>query len=131
MLLKVEFSLVYFNKIKPQKYDGKYILLSSVIDPYIPLELKFQNIHKILESLVGTNAEVSILTKSKFVERDIDLFNKFKNIQVGISISTLDDKFAKIIERGASRPQERLNAVKKLYENKIRTYVFISPFFLK
>lgn len=131
MLLKVEFSLVYFNKIKPQKYDGKYILLSSVIDPYIPLELKFQNIHKILESLVGTNAEVSILTKSKFVDRDIDLFNKFKNIQVGISISTLDDKFAKIIERGASRPQERLNAVKKLYENKIRTYVFISPFFLK
>ncbi len=102
-----------------------------MIDPYIPLELKFQNIHKILESLVGTNAEVSILTKSKFVERDIDLFNKFKNIQVGISIITLDDKFAKIIERGASRPQERLNAVKKLYENKIRTYVFISPFFLK
>ncbi len=102
-----------------------------MIDPYIPLELTFQNIHKILESLVGTNAEVSILTKSKFVERDIDLFNKFKNIQVGISIITLDDKFAKIIERGASRPQERLNAVKKLYENKIRTYVFISPFFLK
>lgn len=102
-----------------------------MIDPYIPLELKFQNIHKILESVVGTNAEVSILTKSKFVERDIDLFNKFKNIQVGISIITLDDKFAKIIERGASRPQERLNAVKKLYENKIRTYVFISPFFLK
>lgn len=46
MLLKVEFSLVYFNKIKPQKYDGKYILLSSVIDPYIPLELKFQKFIK-------------------------------------------------------------------------------------
>ena len=62
------------NKIKPERYEGKRILLSSVTDPYIPLELKYENTRKILEKLVSTPAEVIILTKSKFVVRDIDIF---------------------------------------------------------
>ena len=105
------------NKIKPQKYNGKRLLLSSVTDPYIPLELKYQNTRKILEKLVGTTAHISILTKSKLVVRDIDLFKKFDNLEVGISISMLDREFAKIIERGASRPEERLEARKEIHEN--------------
>lgn len=117
------------SKIKPQKYTGKKILLSSVTDPYLPLELKYRNTRKILEKLVGSGAEISILTKSKFVERDIDLFKKFENIEVGISISTLDEEFAKIIEPGASKPNERIDAIKKIHNNKIKTYVFISPLF--
>jgi len=118
-----------FSKIKPEKYNGKTILLSSVTDPYIPLDIKYQNTRKILENLIGTKARITILTKSKFVVRDIDLFKKFENIEVGISISTLNEDFAKIIEPGASRPQERLDVVKELYKNKIETYVFLSPFF--
>jgi DNA repair photolyase len=117
------------STIKPQRYEGKRILLSSVTDPYLPLELKYQTTRHILQKLIGTKAEISILTKSKFVERDIDLIKQFQNIDVGISINTLDDEFAKIIERGASRPYERLNAIKKVKENSIKTYVFISPFF--
>jgi len=118
-----------FNKIKPQKYNGKTILLSSVTDPYIPLEKKYQNTRKILERLVGTEAEISILTKSKLVVRDIDLFERFKKIRVGISISTLNENFARIIERAASKPSERLEAIKQISEAGIETYTFISPFF--
>jgi DNA repair photolyase len=118
-----------FTKIKPQKYDGKTILLSSVTDPYLPLEKKYQNTRKILEKLVGTKAEISILTKSKLVVRDIDLFKKFENISVGISINTVNDDFARIIERAASKPTERLDAIKKVSEAGIQTYIFISPYF--
>ena len=117
------------DKIKPQRYNGKRILLSSVTDPYLPLEKKYQNTRKILEKLVGTNAEVTILTKSKLVVRDIDLFKKFKNIEVGISLSTLNDDFARVLERGASKPSDRFAAIKEIHENGIQTYIFISPFF--
>ena len=117
------------DKIKPQRYNGKRILLSSVTDPYLPLEKKYQNTRKILEKLVGTDAEVTILTKSKLVVRDIDLFKKFKNIEVGISISTLNEEFARILERGASKPSDRFAAIKEIYESGIQTYIFISPFF--
>ena len=117
------------NKIKPQRYVGKKILLSSVTDPYLPLEKKYQNTRKILEKLKGTSAEISVLTKSKLVVRDIDLFKQFKNIKIGISINTLDADFARIIERAASKPMDRLEAIKKISEAGIPTYVFISPFF--
>ncbi|MFX0011234.1 MAG: radical SAM protein [Candidatus Hermodarchaeota archaeon] len=120
-----------FSKIKPQKYDNARILLSSVTDPYVPLELKYKKTRKILENLVGTKAHISILTKSKFVVRDIDLFKKFDNLEVGISINTLNDEFAQLIERGASKPTERLKALKEVYDNGIKTYTFISPFFPK
>ncbi|MFX1295858.1 MAG: radical SAM protein, partial [Promethearchaeota archaeon] len=70
-----------------------------------------------------------ILTKSKLVIRDIDIFNKFQNIEVGISISTLDEDFAKIIERCASKPKDRLEAIKTISEAGIKTYVFVSPYF--
>ena len=118
-----------FNKIKAQKYNGKRLLLSSVTDPYLPLEKKYQNTRRLLEALVDTEAEVSILTKSNLVTRDIDLFKKFKNIKVGISISTLNDEFAKKIERGASKPSDRILALKEIADAGIETYTFISPYF--
>lgn len=77
-----------WNRLKPQKYDGKLLLLSSIADPYISLEKKIGNTWNILEWLVGTNAELRVLTKSNLVVRDIDLFKQFNNIEVGISIST-------------------------------------------
>ncbi|MCJ7647058.1 MAG: radical SAM protein [Candidatus Lokiarchaeota archaeon] len=118
-----------FSKIKPSRYDGKSILLSSVTDPYLPLEKKYQNTKKILESLVGTSADIQILTKSKLVTRDIELFKKFENIKVGISINTLNDEFARIIEPAASKPSERLSTIEQISKENIETYVFISPFF--
>jgi DNA repair photolyase len=118
-----------FSKIKPSRYDGKSILFSSVTDPYLPLEKKYQNTKKILESLVGTSADIQILTKSKLVIRDIELFKKFENIKVGISINTLNDEFARIIEPAASKPSERLSTIEQISKENIETYVFISPFF--
>jgi DNA repair photolyase len=118
-----------FNKIKPERYNEKRLLLSSVTDPYLPLEKKYENTRRILEKLVNTDAQVSILTKSKLVTRDIDLFKQFKNLKVGISISTLDDDVAKLIERGASTPSDRILALNEVSEAGIETYTFISPYF--
>ncbi|MHA2021463.1 MAG: radical SAM protein, partial [Candidatus Thorarchaeota archaeon] len=102
------------DKIKPEKYDGKTILLSSVTDPYTPLEAKYENTRRVLERLIGTKAKIEILTKSRLVERDIDLFQQFAHIQVAVSLSTLDEHFARKIEPRASKPQDRLEALKKV-----------------
>jgi len=118
-----------WEKIKPQKYNGKRILLSSVTDPYLPLEMRYQNTRNVLEHLVGTTAEISILTKSKFVTRDIDLFQNFKHVEVGISISSMEEDVSRKVEPAASKPLDRLNALKEVHNNEIPTYVFISPLF--
>jgi DNA repair photolyase len=120
-----------WSKIKPEKYNGKRLLLSSVTDPYLPLEIRYKNTRTILEHLIGTTAEVSILTKSKFVTRDIDLFLQFENIEVGISISNMDKEISRKLEPAASGPIERLEAIREIHEAGIQTYVFVSPFFPK
>ena len=120
-----------FVKIKPEKYDEKTILFSSVTDPYTPLEVKYENTRKILEKLVSTKATVEILTKSKLVERDIDLFKQFENIRVGVSLTSLDEEFSRMIEPRASAPLERLQALQNVANEGIPTWVFISPIFPK
>ncbi len=120
---------INWNRIKPEKYEGKRLLLSSVTDPYLPLEKKFENTRNILEHLVGTKAKLMVLTKSNLVVRDIDLFKQIENIEVGISINTLDETFARKIEPRASRPKARLKAIREIHQAGIPTYVFISPIF--
>lgn len=120
-----------WERIHPEKYNGKTLLLSSVTDPYTPLEVKYENTRHILQKLVGTKASVQILTKSSLVTRDIDLFKQFDNIQVGISINSLDEEFVKKIEPRASKPKDRLDALRIISESEIPTYVFISPIFPK
>lgn len=118
-----------WEKIKPEKYDGKTLLFSSVTDPYTSLEIKYENTRRVLEKLIGTKASLSILTKSSLVQRDIDLFKQFENIQVGISLNSLDEKLANIIEPRASKPHDRLSALQKVSAAGIPTYIFVSPIF--
>lgn len=120
-----------WSKINPEKYNGKRLMLSSVTDPYIPLEIRYKNTRSVLEKLVGTTGEITILTKSKFVTRDIDLFKHFKNIQVGISISNMDEDLSRKLEPVASKPVERLDALREIHDKGIYTYVFLSPLFPK
>ena len=119
------------EKIKPEKYDNKTILFSSVTDPYCLIEVKYKNTRTILEKLVGTKARIEILTKSRHVERDSDLFQLFENIRVGISLNTLDSSLAKKIDPLASRPHLRIKALEKIAKKGIATYIFISPIFPK
>lgn len=113
----------------PKNLSNKTILLSSVTDPYQPMESKSRSTRQVLQQLVDCPASLEILTKSHLVTRDIDLFRKFPDIQIGISLNTLDDSFRKDMEPGASSISKRIEALKKLSESGISTYLFISPIF--
>lgn len=120
-----------WKKIKPHKYDESSILLSSVTDPYTPAEKKYQSTRNILNYLKETKGNVEILTKSQLVRRDIDLFKQFQNIKVGVSLNTLDSNIARKLEPKASPPIKRLEALKEIANQGIKTWVFISPIFPK
>jgi DNA repair photolyase len=109
------------------KYIGKSILLSSVTDPYIPLERKYRLTRRILERLIALQPDIGIQTKSALVLRDLDLLKKFKSCEVGLTITTLDDNLRKEIEPFTSPVQDRLKALEKLKEAEIGNYVFIGP----
>lgn len=103
------------------------IIISSVTDPYQPIEAKYMITRKCLEVLKLFQFPADILTKSPLVLRDIDVFLKLKDAEVGLTITTDDDGVRKIFEPNAPPVQARMEALKQLHKNGIKTYVFIGP----
>lgn len=97
-------------------------------DGYLPQEEKFQNTRRVLEQLKGSGAEILICTKSDLVVRDIDLLKEMGKVTVSWSINTLDEQFRADMDKAASIEQ-RLSAMKKVYDAGIRTVCFIAPIF--
>jgi DNA repair photolyase len=103
------------------------VSLSTVTDPYQPLEKRYKLTRGCLEALLEHQFSVSILTRSPLCLRDIDLFKQFRNIDVGFSITTHDDNIKKIFEPHSPSIQSRIEALRTLRQEKIGTYVFIGP----
>ena len=102
-------------------------LISSVTDAYQPIESKYKLTRQCLEALLQYQFPVDILTKSPLVLRDTDLIKKFKDIEVGITITTNDEKMQKIFEPNAPSIIARIRTLKTLHDNRIKTYAFIGP----
>jgi DNA repair photolyase len=61
------------------------------------------------------------------VLRDLDLFKKFKEIEVGFTITTGEDSIRKIFELKAPSIQERIRALEKIHKEGVRTFAMIAP----
>lgn len=88
--------------------------MSSVTDPYNPLEGKYKLTRRILEKLIPLQPDLGIQTKSNLVLRDIDMLEQFRNCQVKITITTINDTLRKEIEPSTSSIHKRIEALKKL-----------------
>jgi len=111
--------------VKGRKIDGT-VFMSSISDPYQPIEKELKLTRKILENM-DKNIRLSIQTKSDLVLRDIDLFKQFKNLDIGFTINSFAGEQKEDFEPNSSTNKERIAALKKLHEAGIKTYVFISP----
>ena len=100
--------------------------LSTVTDPYQPIEARLRLTRRCLEILVRKGFPVSIQTKSKLVLRDLDLIKAGK-VDVGITITTMDDSLASMVEPRSSKPSERAEALRRLAEEGVETWVFLGP----
>jgi DNA repair photolyase len=123
---------------------GEYgiIALSSSTEPYMPIEEKLKLTRKLLEIILKYKFPIHVLTKSKLVLRDLDLLKEIdKNAVlpsdlkpklkhgaiISFSVSTLDEKLAKVLEPGAPAPKERLETMKKCREEGFLTGVCYIP----
>lgn len=111
-----------------ERYVGAELFIGSVTDPYQPVEEVFGRTRALLEQLQGSGCRISIATKSDLVLRDIDLIRTFPDARVSFSINTLDEDFR--ADMDDARPIEcRIEAMRRLHEEGIRTTCFISPIF--
>ena len=110
----------------PRRRRG-VVLLSSVTDPYQPLERRFELTRGSLQVLLDYQFPVEVLTKSDLVLRDIDLLHRFDDCEVGFTITTTDEAVRRVFEPRASPVYARLAALRKLSEAGVETYAFLGP----
>jgi len=103
------------------------VALSTVTDPYQPIEKKYQLTRRCLEALLEGEFSVNLLTRSPLCLRDIDLLKQFGNIEAGFSIATQDEGIRKILEPHSPSIDSRVKALRTLHQEKIRTYAFVGP----
>ncbi len=103
------------------------VFLSSVCDPYQPLEKRYRLTRGCLELLRNHGWEISILTRSPLVLRDTRLLRSALDCRVGFSVPTDNDRVREKLEPAAPPIPARIEALKRLREEGIRTWAFIAP----
>jgi len=113
--------------LNSKKYRGKKILIASVTDAYMPLEKKYGLTRRILERLTSLQPNLSILTKSNLVVRDIDIIKKFEHCEVGFTITSTQENIRQGVEPEACTYEQRIQALEHIHSAGLETYVFIAP----
>ena len=102
--------------------------LSSITDPYQPAEAIYGLTRESIRILLSNGFRVTVQTKSPLASRDIGLFASHKDlIDVGVTITTIDQKKALEIETQTPSPAQRVRLLERLHSNGIKTWIFIGP----
>jgi DNA repair photolyase len=115
------------RQVKP----GEEIAIGTATDPYQPAERRYEVTRAILQELARHQGlELGIITKSNLILRDIELLQEIgrhNRLSVSVTITTLNVDLARLLEPRAPRPDLRLETVRKLSQNSIRTGVSCAP----
>lgn len=112
-----------------KKAPKEQILLSFIGDAYCETQDNNALTRNVLEKLLEAHSPVAILTKGgKRCLKDIDIFKQFgEHIQIGATLTFDNEKDSLEWESGAAIPDERLEALKVLHENGIKTFASFEP----
>ena len=110
------------------------IYLSSVTDPYQPIEKQQQLTRQLLTAMLVYQPILVIQTRSPAIIRDIDLLKQFQKLRINFSIPTGSEVVRKDFEPKSPSIKARLQTINKLryaipsnYHHNIRFGVTITP----
>lgn len=106
------------------------ITFSGITDCYQPAEREFRLTRQCLDVASDCNLPVSVITKNALLLRDIDFLQNMASrnlVHVNLSVTSLDDELARVMEPRTSIPAARLRAVKMLSDAGVPVRVMVAP----
>lgn len=123
-----ENALELLIKFRKKSLHDKTIYMSSVTDPYQPIERELNLTRSILKELLDYHQpRLVVQTRSQIATRDIDLFKKFKTIQVNMTVTTDSENVRKIFEPLCPSNASRLKAIKEINDAGINSCITMTP----
>lgn len=108
----LEEELGRWRKKNPEKFPRIY--MSSVTDPYQPIESKALLTRRILEVMLEYRPILVIQTRSPIITRDIEILQRFQRLRINMSIPTGSEQVRKDFEPQSPSIKARINALKKI-----------------
>lgn len=112
-----ENSIELLNNSLKRKRKKCMLGTGSMTDPYIPLEINFENVRKALSLAYQYDYGFTLITKSDLILRDLDLLKKINEktkCVVQMTLTTYNEDLCKKIEPNVSTTKERFEVLKKI-----------------
>ncbi len=90
------------------------IYMSSVTDPYQPVEAKQQLTQRLLQIMLPYQPTLVIQTRSPMIFRDLEILQEFERLRINMSIPTGSERVKRDFEPQSPSIKSRLQAIAKL-----------------
>ncbi|MFN3219844.1 MAG: radical SAM protein [Acidimicrobiales bacterium] len=117
------------DKLRRMRTDlnGATVYMSSVTDPYQPVERHAEIVRALLPELADRGVRLVVQTRSGLVTRDIDLLARFDVVQVNMTVTTDSERIRRAFEPNCPTNPVRLKACRELVDAGIPTVITITP----
>jgi DNA repair photolyase len=127
---KTNIADVLAKDLSRPSWPRESIAIGTATDAYQPIEGHLRLTQSCLETLIRFRNPATVVTKSRLVARDIDLWQQLARVaeaRVYFSITTLDDEIWRVAEPGTPRPAVRLETLRAVSAAGIPTGVLMAP----
>jgi DNA repair photolyase len=107
--------------------NGKTVYMSSVTDPYQPVERQAEIVRALLPELSRRGVRLVVQTRSPLVERDIDLLSSFASVRVNMTVTTDSDEVQRAFEPHCATNNKRLEAITAVRAAGIACSITMTP----
>ncbi len=123
------------KKRKPGYLDGKRIYMSSVTDPYQPVEREVELTRQILKLMADHHKpKLVVQTRSPSVVRDVDLYRQIEEkggrVQINMTVTTDDEGIRRTFEPSCPSNPVRLKAIGEVQAAGLDTCITMTPVLL-
>src|SRR5262245_41827276 len=109
------------------KVAGQALYMSSVTDPYMPVERSLCLTRGILEELVPYQPRLLVQTRGPLVVRDIDVLKQFHSLRVNVSIPTDSEEVWRVFEPKSPPLERRWQALAELKASGLTVGICVTP----
>ncbi len=114
-------------KKQAPKLAGRAVYISSVTDPYMPVERGLRLTRGVLEALMPHQPRLLIQTRGPLVVRDLDLLRQFRSVRVNLSIPTDSEEVRQAFEPKAPPLERRWEAAEAVRAAGVAVGVCVTP----
>lgn len=125
--LEAKTDAVALARRQAPRLAGRAVYLSSVTDPYLPVERSLGLTRGILEAILPYQPRLLVQTRGPLVVRDADLLAQFRRVRINVSIPTDAETIRRAFEPKAPPLEDRWQALATLRAAGLSTGICVTP----